>query len=115
MTKENLETLKTQGWDTIRAVSDAIRTLTAENPLILFDKDNVDSCGDELYDLPYGYYVGKYDSYNEGTIWKVQGNDVTLFLRCEGMFGEEWEQTLEEVPFESLVSLLDYLIERAEA
>ena len=114
MTSKEIESLCDDAWSIVHKVTDAIKELTAENPLILFDKENVDPCADELYDLPYGYYVGKYDSYNEGTIWKVHGNDVTLFLRGEGMFGEEWELTLDQLPFESLVSLLDFLIKKDE-
>lgn len=114
MTNEQIESLRDDAWSIVRKATDAIKTLTAENPLILFDKDSIDPCENELYDLPYGYYVGKYDSYNEGTIWKVHGNDVTLFLRSEGMFGDEWELTLEQLPFESLVLLLDSLIKKDE-
>jgi len=92
-------------------VENAIRTLTADNPLVLFDKDKIDSCSDELYDFPFGYYIGRYDTYNQGAIQRVCGDDVTIFLTGE-QFGEEWELNVADLPFYSQVELLTYLIER---
>lgn len=93
MTKAELESLTKQGWDSIRSVAKAIRELTAENPLVLFDKDKLNKEGglnsDELYDLPYGYNVDKYSTYQQGAVMEVQGGDVKLFLT-----GDEFGQIM---------------------
>ena len=111
MNKEQLKALMTLANETIGNVAFAIRTLTASNPLILFDKDNVNAEDDEIYDLPIGYNVGKYDSYSQGAVWKVEGNDVTLFFTGEE-WGDLWYQEISDLPFSSQVDLLSYLIER---
>jgi len=110
-TKDTLSKMEDSAWQIMRDVQKAIEELTAENPLILFNKDEIESDDDLLYELPYAYYVGKYEYYNEGTIWKVCGKEVTMLLRGEE-FGETWQLELNQIPFESLVSLLTYLKER---
>lgn len=111
MNKEQIELLAAEANESIANVAHALRTLTADKPLILFDKDNVEGDEDEIYDLPIGYNVGKYDSYSQGAVWKVEGDDVTLFLTGEE-FGELWHQKVDDLPFSSQVDLLSYLIER---
>lgn len=114
MTKEDIRNLESSANLLYVNVILAIRELTAENPLVLFDKSKVDEdeeLRDNIYEFPYGYYVGKYQYYNQGAIMKVHGNSVTLFLTGEE-WGEEHEQELDEVPYSSLVNLLTYLIER---
>jgi hypothetical protein len=111
MDNEQIKSLMDEAWKTIANVQHAVRTLTAENPLILFNKDTIESDDDTLYELPFGYYVGKYEYYNEGTIWKVHGDNVTIMLRGEE-FGDLWELTLDQLPFESVVSLLEFLIKK---
>ena len=116
--KEQLKELQKQGWDSIRNVAKAIRELTAEKPLVLFKKDELNKEGglnsDELYDLPYGYNVDKYSTYQQGAIMEVQGSDVKLFLTGDE-FGQVWDSELEYVPFECQLQILSYLEERAEA
>jgi hypothetical protein len=111
--KQELKELQNLANRCLNDVANVIRILTADNPLILFDKDTIESDNDTLYDLPFGYYVGKYEYYNEGTIWKVHGNDVTIMLRGE-QFGDTWELSVSDLPFESQVDLLTYLAERIE-
>lgn len=113
MTKDELKTLEDVAWNSIANVQKAIRTLTAENPLVLFDKDNADGEADELYDLPFGYYVGKYDSYNQGAIQRVCGDEVTIFFTGE-QFGDTHELSLSDLPIESQIDLLGYLANRIE-
>jgi len=114
MTKKQIAKLQAKANKLYADVILAIIELTAENPLILFDKSKVDEddeLRDNIYEFPYGYYVGKYQYYNQGAIMKVHGNSVTLFLTGEE-WGEEHEQDLDEVPYSSLVDLLTYLNER---
>ena len=118
MNKESLKTLQTQGWDSIRSVAAAIEKLTAENPLVLFKKDKLNTdegiATDKIYDLPYGYNVDKYSTYQQGAIMEVQGTNVKLFLTGDE-FGNIEEITLDQLPFGSQIELLTYLKERAEA
>ena len=114
MTKKDLQLLQDLAWKTTANVIDVIKKLTADNPLILFDKETIecnDDAFDAFYNLPYAYYVGKHEFYSEGSIWKVHGNNVTIMFRGEE-FGDTWELELNEIPYESLVSLLTYLMER---
>ncbi len=117
MNKEKLKLLQQQGWDTIRDTSDAIRTLTEENPIIIFEKDKIDTeegiSEDEIYSLPYGYNVDKYSTYQQGAIMEVHGSDVKLFLTGEE-FGQVIESELEYIPFECQLFLLSYLENRPE-
>jgi len=95
-------------------VINAIKKLTAENPLVLFDSSKIDEddeLRDSVYEFPYGYFVSRHGFYVQGAIMKVNGNDVTLFLTGEG-WGDTHEQELSEVPYSSLVDLLTYLEER---
>ena len=115
MNKEQIKELVERANESITNVAQAIRTLTTDKPLILFDKDKIDTeegiSSDEVYDFPYGYFVGKYESYLSGVVQKVEGNEVTLFLTGEE-FGGVYEITLDQLPFESLVDLLHILTER---
>jgi len=114
MKKEELKTLQTQGWDSIRSVAAAIRKLTAENPLVLFTKEQAKNEEVEIYDLPYGYNVDKYSTYQQGAIMEVQGTNVKLFLTGDE-FGQVFDSELEYIPFECQLQILSYLEERAEA
>ena len=118
MNKSKLKTIVRQGWDGIRAVSDAIKELTAEKPLVLFTKEQVlNKEGDvteesiEIYDLPYGYYVDKYSTYIQGAVMNVQGHDIQMFATGDE-FGTIYEIELSYVPFECQLPILQMLIER---
>lgn len=84
-------------------IPELIKELTKDKPFELFDKDNPDE--DEILELPIGYMVDKYEGYNQGAIWKVQGEDVTLFLTGEN-YGELWETELNQISFDNQVELL---------
>lgn len=114
MTKDELNTLLTEGRESITKVYQTIVELTKENPLILFDKDKIDEddeIQDSIYELPYSYYVGKYQYYLPGVVWRIEGENVTLFMTGEE-WGETWEQELHFVPIESRLDVLEHLIER---
>lgn len=114
MNKEQIKSLVTEANKAIANVAHAIRTLTADKPLILFDKDNADAEADDIYDLPIGYTVNKYEDYLQGAVWKVEGDEVVLFLTGES-WGELYYQNVNDLPFESQTELLDLIAERAEA
>jgi hypothetical protein len=114
MKKVEIETLQEQGWNSIRSVAAAIRELTAENPLVLFTKEQAEKEEVEIYDFPYGYNVDKYSTYQQGAVMEVQGDDVKLFLTGDE-FGQVWDSELEYIPFECQLQILSYLEERAEA
>ncbi len=118
MNKETLKSLQKQGWDSIRSVAAAIEKLTADKPLVLFEKDKMNQEGglntDEIYDLPYSYNVDKYSTYQQGAVMEVQGTNVKLFLTGEE-FGQVFDSELAYVPFECQLQILSYLEERAEA
>lgn len=109
MNKEYLLKLQEQANLIVEQVSIVIKSMTTDNPLVLFDKDNPDM--DTIYDLPIGYYVDKYDTYKQGAIHTVNGNDVTIFFTGED-FGDTFNLELYQLPFESLIELLTYLSER---
>jgi hypothetical protein len=111
MRKEQIELLETVANEVIANVHKAIKTLTADNPLILFDKDKVEGDEDEIYDLPIGYNVDKYGSYQQGAIYKVQGDDVELYLTGEEA-GQIFHTELTSISFDNQVQLLSYLKER---
>lgn len=114
MDKKQIKQLVTEANKAIANVAHAIRTLTADKPLILFDKDNADAEADDIYDLPIGYTVNKYEDYLQGAVWKVEGDEVVLFLTGES-WGELYYQNVNDLPFESQTELLDLIAERAEA
>jgi len=95
-------------------VEAAIIKMTKDNPLQLFtqeDTEKDDFC-DKVYEYPYGYFVSKHGFYVQGAVQKISGSlDVTLFLTGED-WGEEHTQSVSELPFESQIMLLTYLIER---
>lgn len=113
MTKKQIKQLVTDANKAIANVAHAIITLTAGNPLILFDKDNADAEADDIYDLPIGYTVNKYEDYLQGAVWKVEGDDVTLFLTGES-WGQLYSQNVNDLPFESQTEILDLIAERTE-
>jgi hypothetical protein len=96
-------------------VRETLIRLTEKSPLILFDKDKIDTeegiSNDEVYDFPYGYFVGKHEDHLSGVVQKVEGNEVSLFLTGEE-FGSIYEITLDQLPFGSQIELLTYLEER---
>ena len=116
MTKDELVALQTGATKTSAKVYQTIVELTKDEPLILFKKDDLteeedDALQEEIYEMPYSYYVGKYQYYLPGVVWKVQGDNVTLFMTGEE-WGETWEQELHFVPIDSRVDILEHLIER---
>jgi len=115
-----LDALKELGWRVIKEVTDTIKNDTKDNPLNVFtlneDGDPVDIDGelmdpDAIYDLPYGYVVGKYNEYFQGVVKVVNGNDVTLYMTGEE-FGELWDTEVDQLPFETRVELLNFLMKR---
>ena len=112
MWKEACSKLQAMAYATINEVTNFIKGHTEEEPLILFDKSNLEDVSDEFYDLPFGYYVGRHGDYNEGKIVEVQGKNVLMVLSGDE-FPKTWELELSELPFETLVQLLSYLKERA--
>jgi len=112
MNKKQIKQLETLANEIIANVSHAIKTLTAENPLILFDKDKVEGDEDELYDLPIGFNVDKYGTYQQGAIYKVQGDSVELYLTGDDI-GMIFHTELSSISFVNQVQLLSYLKERA--
>jgi len=95
-------------------VEATIINLTKDNPLQLFTQEDTekDDFQDKVYEYPYGYFVSKHGFYIQGAVQKVSGSfDVTLFLTGED-WGEEHTVSVSELPFESQINLLTYLIER---
>jgi len=111
MWKQACSKLQAMAYAIINEVTNFVKGHTEEEPLILYDKENPDSDDDKFNELPFAYYVGKYDSYNEGKIVEIQGENVIMVLTGE-QFGETWELELNQLPFESLVELLSYLEKR---
>lgn len=102
--------------DVNNAISLLIKKISEETknkPLILFEFDKVDTDEgisiDEMYDMPYAYYVDKWGYYCEGRIARIEGDDVVMIFTSESDYGEEYYLNLNEVPIESLVAVLDYI------
>lgn len=112
--KEELETLQQTGWDAIRNVAAVIEKMTKDKPLVLFTKEQVEKEEVEIYDLPYGYNVDKYSTYQQGAIMEVQGTNIKLFLTGDE-FGQIMDSELGYIPFECQLQILSYLEEREEA
>lgn len=112
MNKLEIKQLQEHGWNSIRSVVKAIKELTAEKPLILFEKDKPNI--DEIYDLPFGYCVDELPISQQGAVMEVCGSEVKLFLTGED-FGEVLKAEIEYVPYECQLQILAYLEERAEA
>ena len=113
MDKNDLKIMRSAAHKIYGDVTEAIKTLTKENPLEVFSKEESeanDFC-DKVYEHPYGYFVSKHGFYVQGAVQKVQGSDATLFLTGED-WGEEHTVDVSELPFESQIMLLDSLIER---
>jgi len=111
MDKAQILNVQAEASKAIANVYHTLKTETEKNPLILFDKDNIESDSDELYDLPIGYTVNKYGDYLQGAIWKVEGNDVTIFFTGEE-FGQLYSIELTDVSFDNQSDLLTYLADR---
>jgi hypothetical protein len=109
MNKEQILLIQTEANKVIHEVYEAVKNLTAENPLILFEGENVDV--DEILDLPYGYNVGKYEEYQQGAIRRVCGEEVELFLTGD-FWGETLHTELCQITFDQQIDLLTYLSER---
>ena len=116
--KEELQKLEETGWDAIREVANVIEKMTKNNPLVLFKKEQVlNEEGDvtddhiDIYDLPYGYNVDKYSTYQQGAIMEVQGTNIKLFLTGDE-FGQIMDSELGYIPFECQLQLLSHLMER---
>ncbi len=110
MDKKQIEELVKQAKESIVVVEHAIKTLTADNPLILFDKESVNE-EEDIDCLPFGFSVTQHDFYVEGVVWKIHGNEIVLFLRGED-WGELYHQEVSDLPFESQVDLLNLIGER---
>lgn len=104
MTNEDICTLIAESSRAMRAIPQAIIELTKDKPFELFDKENIKD-EEEILDLPIGYMVDKYENYNQGAIWKVCGNDVTLYFTGERQ-GDLWETELDQISFDNQVELL---------
>ena len=114
MNKKDLSFLQEEANRVYNEVEAAIKNLTKDNPLQLFTKDDTekDDFQDKVYEYPYGYFVSKHGYYVQGAVQKISGDlDVTLFLTGED-WGEEHTQSISELPFESQIMILTYLIER---
>lgn len=111
MTTDEIKQLATEANEVIAKVVQAIRNLTAGNPLILFDKDDANTQMDSIYELPIGYHVDKYGSYCQGAVWKVEGDEVILFFTGED-WGQLWYQNLDDLPFSSLIEILNLIAEK---
>lgn len=85
----------------------AIIELTKDKPFSLFDKDSIP---EDLYDLPIGYNVNKYQEYDQGAIMRVQGEEVTLFFTGE-LYGQTFETELDQISFDNQVQLLAIILE----
>jgi len=112
MNKEQIKSLQTEANKVIHEVYEAIKTLTAGNPLVLFERQNADA--DEILDFPYGYNVGKYEEYQQGAIREVNDEDVELFLTGDS-WGETFHTELCQIPFDQQVDLLTYIAERVQS
>jgi hypothetical protein len=111
MFKEACSKLQAMAYATMNEIVCFIKGHTEEEPLILYDKENVDGTDDKFYELPFAYYVDKHSFYCEGRIVEVQGDNVLMLFTGEE-FGDEHELELNQIPFESLVELLSYLEKR---
>ena len=111
MEKMTLLLLVTDAKNVQRNVLNAIKTTTAEKPLVLFDKDKVNSTDEDILNFPYSYTVTDNNDYVEGAIWKVEGNEVVLFLTGES-WGELYYQNVNDLPFESQIEILKLIAER---
>jgi hypothetical protein len=112
MNKEVLITMRSIGNDIVHNVYNAIKDLTAENPLIVFNKEEADV--DNVLDLPYSFNVDKYGTYEQGAIYKVEGENVELFLTGDN-WGQIYHTELCWIPFEQQLDLLNYLAERMQS
>lgn len=113
MEKKDLSFLQETANKVYDEVTKVIKDLTRKNSLQLFTQEETeaqDFC-DKVYEYPYGYFVSKHGFYIQGAVQKIEGDDVTLFLTGED-WGEEHTVSVGELPFESQISLLTYLIER---
>jgi hypothetical protein len=110
MTKTEVSKLVITATEHIALVHQAVKELTAENPLILFDKEQED-LSDIVYDFPYAYYVEKYGYHISGVVYKVCGDEVEMFLTGEE-YGDMHQLKLYEIPHTSLIDILDILKDR---
>ena len=109
MTKDDVKAIRAEADKVFANVHEAIKTLTAEKPFIVFDRNkDQEELEDEIYDLPYGYTVNKYGDYLQGAIQQVHGNEVVLFLTGDD-FGQEYHISLGDVPFSCQIDLLEIL------
>jgi hypothetical protein len=103
--------------NSIKMSRSALIEMTSVVPLITFDKEFAsvsdeseewDELQDEIYDMPIGYSIGKYNEYFQGAVLKVHGKDVTIFLT-----GEEWGELrhieVDDLPIESVSALLEMI------
>ena len=113
MWKEACSKIEVSAYSIMEQVFKFIKGHTEELPLILYDKDKLKDgeADDEFYDLPYAYFVDKYESYNEGKIVEIQGENVLLVFSGDE-FPNTHELELSEVPFVTQVELLSYLEKR---
>ena len=107
MTKAEILNVVNRAKSALTEVPKAIVEITKDKPFELFTKENVP---EDLYDLPIGYNVNKYQEYDQGAIMKVQGNEVTLFFTGE-LYGQTFETELDQISFDNQVQLLSIIHE----
>ena len=106
MKKEECNRLQVRAYTMLEAVAYAIKGLTEEKPLILFDPKKITD--DELHEFPSGYEVGRHNDYLEGHVMEVCGEQVTLFLTGDD-YGKTIEIQLNQLPFGSQIDILSYI------
>ena len=118
MTKEELIKLADASDNAENEVYMAIERLTKDKPFIVFDPEKVDTeeglSRDEIFELPYGYNVGKHGYYDEGRVQSVQGIDVKVYMLGEDNDGEIFEMELHQIPESSRTEILRLIASRME-
>lgn len=100
--------LHDRAWKAVSDASALINSKTAENELVLFTEDQIETNDDLLNEMPYGFFIDKHGFYIEGKVQRIFNGDVELFLTGED-YGEKHLTTLDELPVESLLYILHYL------
>ena len=115
MSKDDLEKLVELCNDCMSGVTNAIKELTAVNPLVLFEKDKLNTdegiMSDEVYEFPFVDLVGRHEEHFSGVVMSVQGEDIKVFLTADE-YGQVWDASLSDVSYPAQVDLLQHLIER---
>jgi hypothetical protein len=110
MTKKEIKSLYNKSVDITFHLYEVISSLTNDNPLVLFDPEEVDN--DNVYIYPYGYYVDKYGYNLCGVIMSVHEQKAKLFVTNGDSWGDIIDISLNDIPFESRIDILEYLYKR---